>query len=122
MLKGGAVLVDEGQAAGDAGGGAALRHLGAAHGARHAELADVEVGAVAVAAVQHGPDHRLARQRLVAAHLGALEAVCVRAHAAALAVHVLHPMQSLSEPLAHLAARPAICPSICTTAYHFVST
>ena len=99
MLRQGNTLVDEGQAAGDAGGGAALRNLGAAHGARHAKLADVEVGAVAVAAVQHGPDHGLACQRLVAAHLGALEAVGVRAHAAALAVHVLRTTQSLSKPM-----------------------
>ena len=110
MHGGGCALVDEGQAAGDAGGGAALRHLGAAHGTCHAKLADVEVGAVAVAAVQHGPDHGLAGQWLVAAHLVALEAVCVRAHAAALTVHVLHPMQRPSISPAHLAAFLTVAP------------
>lgn len=85
----GNALVEEGQPAGNAGGGAALGDLGGAHGAGHAELADVEVGAVPVAAVQQGADHGLAGQRRAAADLLSAEAVRVGAHAAAHAIHCL---------------------------------
>lgn len=86
----GSALVHEGQAAGNASDGATLGDLGGAHGSGHAKLADVEVGAVAVARVQQRPDHGLAGQRRVAAHLLAAEAVRVRAHAVLHAVHGLH--------------------------------